>query len=131
MINDCEQCQAHDDRTRALQDELYHPEERILLSLLLGNSIVMRSKMQASLKRSDVNRLKAQRDIDFAASILGKIVMSFDEKGQKDAYAALRKIGIGGLSFRHEPCPHKPKADKPASLAAVPPADQDRSECPA
>lgn len=118
MVNGCEKCQAHDDRTKELFAELFHPQEMTLIALLLGNSIKMRMMMKekpiqqiGKKKMTQAQligyRMACQRDIDFAGCVLGKILISFKPEDLEIAKEALKKAQCPEFQIRHEKCPHQ------------------------
>lgn len=118
LVNDCQQCHDHDERTKQLMAELFGVEERMMLALLLSNSIVNRDQSRKRVlpgQNGEIEKLKAQRDIDFAAAVLGKFDLGFDDVNRAKLKKLMIKVGLK-MNITHEACPHREKEGNDANV---------------
>jgi hypothetical protein len=112
MINDCEQCQAHDDRTRELMKELFHPDEIDAVIFTFASFMKGVAEERNSLNTRDrkqmMKKLFLTQRFDFMGAIVGKYVLSLDGEHRDRIDKALEKLKLPKFNLVHERCPHRP-----------------------
>jgi hypothetical protein len=106
MINDCQQCEDFDLKTKELVGQFLSQDEVYFITLLLAGSITAQKKNAAQPTRSKKEKMQAYATIRFLEQLIGKMMVSMNpqyaDKMQKECVAA--KIQ---LKIQHGPCPHK------------------------
>src|SRR5271157_2107767 len=95
----CSQCVAFDVETKELLNKTFSQDELALLTMLLSASIRFQHIQAVKLKAAhDIKAMACQRDIDFASTVCGKLLMGFEDKF-RDALLK-RIIKDHGVSLR-------------------------------
>lgn len=107
-VKPCEQCDAHDVETKRLMRLLFDQDEMGHISMLVAMNLKTRMDVMGKIPENDLRRLVVQRDVDFAAQMLGKIFVSFEPKYLAGLKANMRKMGVA-FDIAHQDCPHELK----------------------
>lgn len=113
-VKPCAQCDAHDAETKRLMRLLFDQDEMGHISLLVAMNLKTRMDLRDRMPENDLRRLTVQRDVDFAAQMLGKIFVSFEPKYLAGIKAHMRQLGVS-FEIRHTPCPHGESANAEAA----------------
>ncbi len=108
MINDCQQCDDFDTKTKELVGQFLSQDEVYYITLLLAGSIHGQKKTLVTPARSKREKMQAYATIAFLEQLVGKMVVSmnphYHEKMQKECEAAKIQLRI-----QHGKCFHKEK----------------------
>lgn len=110
LANGCEQCTEFDCKTRELMEAVLSQDERNLITLLLATAVRTGRDAMSHPKTTAKEKLAFSWQIDFAAAVLGKVIMSFPQATRDELESRILKDFQIKLNLRHEECPHQGKA---------------------
>jgi hypothetical protein len=110
----CPKCVAFDAETKELLGKTFSQDELALLTMLLAASIKFQHMQAQKLRLArDIKAMACQRDIDFASTVCGKLLMGFEDKFRDALCKRIIKDHGVALRMRHASCPHEEKPEAP------------------
>jgi hypothetical protein len=104
---ECVQCEEFDQGTKHLLAQMFSQDELCLLTMLLGASVKVQ---HMALKQNENNvklRMQCRRDMDFAATIAGKMLVGLDEEKRSHLLQVIKQHHGVVLNVKHEKCIHE------------------------
>lgn len=101
----CPKCTAHDLETKAKMQELFSSDEVTLLAFLLASSLKFHTENFQNIQKMNL-KFDVRKNMDFTGTILGKMLVSFDEEARSGIVSRIEKDYGIKLNIKHEACPH-------------------------